>query len=171
MVVLYAAGLAAYCAIAVVTRGFYAQKDTRTPVKIASVMVVLNLALNLGLVWTPLREAGLALATAVTAWVNFFVSLSLLGRRQGTSWMGEVLSGSLRPVLAAGAMAGGTWFLYRWLGDALAGAGPAGAAAAVLGSVCAGGGLYIVLCILLREPSLKMWVGRILKRAGEGEEG
>jgi putative peptidoglycan lipid II flippase len=169
VVVLYAAGLAAYCAIAVVTRGFYALKDTRTPVKIASVMVVLNLALNLGLVWTPLREGGLALATALTAWVNFFVSLVLLGRRQGTSWMGDVLTQSLRPLLAAGAMALGTWFLYSRLATALAGGGKAGAAVAVLGSVCAGGGLYIILCILLRDPSLKMWVARILKR-GESED-
>jgi putative peptidoglycan lipid II flippase len=164
----YAVGLPAYCGIHVVTRGFYALKDTRTPVKIATLMVGVNLALNLVLVW-PMQEAGLALATAATAWLNFAACLLLLGRKMERSWVGEIVQGNARTALAAAIMAGGTFFLFRGLSRGLADAGTMGLIVSVLGSAAAGAGIYLVTCVLLREPSLAMWAGRVLRRSAEKE--
>ncbi len=66
VLVFYSLGLAAYFTQHVVVRTYYALQDSRTPAKVAMRMVLLNLAMNLALVF-PLQERGLALATAVCA--------------------------------------------------------------------------------------------------------
>jgi putative peptidoglycan lipid II flippase len=65
----FAPGVWAYSLNHVLTRAFYAQGDTRTPMKIAVAMVGLNLVLNLTLIWW-LREAGLAWSTSISATVQ-----------------------------------------------------------------------------------------------------
>ena len=62
------------------TPGYFARKDTRTPVRIAIVAMVVNLVLNLILIW-PLQHVGLALATALAAWLNAGLLASGLLRR------------------------------------------------------------------------------------------
>lgn len=74
----YSVGLPAYVLIKVLGPGFFAREDTVTPVKIAALCVAINLGLNL-LLMGPLLHVGIALATAISAWVNagllFFVLL------------------------------------------------------------------------------------------------
>lgn len=79
--VAYALGIPAYVLIKVLTPGFFARHDTRTPVRIAVSTLVLHLALNLTLIW-PLQHVGLALATAIAAWVNT-VALAVVLHRRG----------------------------------------------------------------------------------------
>ncbi|MEE2908421.1 MAG: murein biosynthesis integral membrane protein MurJ [Planctomycetota bacterium] len=76
----YASCVWAYSMIQVITRAFYAKGDTVTPVRIAISVVVLNLILNLVLIWTPLKEAGLAWSTAICATVQTAVLLRMLRR-------------------------------------------------------------------------------------------
>lgn len=90
VLVFYSIGVWAYCCLHVVNRAFYALKDMATPVKVGATMVLVNVALNLTLVW-PLREAGLALATAVTAMANLVVLLVLLSRRMSGLGLADLL--------------------------------------------------------------------------------
>jgi putative peptidoglycan lipid II flippase len=76
----YVVGLPAYVLIKVLTPGYFARKDTRTPVRIAIIAMVVNLALNLILIW-PLQHVGLALATALAAWLNAALLAGGLRRR------------------------------------------------------------------------------------------
>lgn len=76
----FAIGLPAYVLIKALSPGFFAREDTKTPVKVASVNVVLNIALAFGLMQV-LAHVGIALATAITAWVNVFVLAVILYRR------------------------------------------------------------------------------------------
>lgn len=75
----FALAIWAYSLNHVLTRAFYARGDTRTPMRVAIAMVILNIALNLALIW-PLREAGLAWATAISATVQC-IALIILARR------------------------------------------------------------------------------------------
>ena len=68
-------GLSAFMLIKVLAPGFYARQDVRTPVRIGVIAMVANMVFNLILV-VPLHmslkmgHVGLALATALAAWVN-----------------------------------------------------------------------------------------------------
>ncbi|MCK5892830.1 MAG: murein biosynthesis integral membrane protein MurJ [Endozoicomonadaceae bacterium] len=77
----YAVGLMAFMLIKVLAPGYFAQQNMKTPVKIAITTMVVNMALNLILVW-PLDHAGLALATSLSAWLN--AGLLFLGLRKTT---------------------------------------------------------------------------------------
>ena len=76
----FSLGLPANIFVKVLVPGFYARSDTRTPVRIALVAMAVNLALNLALV-VPLAHVGLALSTAVSAWVNAGLLYLTLHRR------------------------------------------------------------------------------------------
>ncbi|MBA3710134.1 MAG: murein biosynthesis integral membrane protein MurJ, partial [Planctomycetes bacterium] len=122
-------------------RGFHARRDQRTPMIVSLGMVALNLALNLVLVRTPLREAGLALATAISSLVGCLVYVVLL-KRLGAGVVIE-LSGIIRPTIAAVAMGAVViGFLHWWPQPEGRGSG---IAALRLASVVAlGGGAYLL---------------------------
>jgi putative peptidoglycan lipid II flippase len=76
----FATGIWAYSLNHVFTRAFYARGDTRTPMRIAVAMVILNLTLNWILMW-PLREAGLAWSTSICAAIQTLVLGAFLGHQ------------------------------------------------------------------------------------------
>lgn len=65
----YGAGLLAFMLIKILAPGYYARQNTKTPVKIGVWAMLLNMILNLILVW-PLDHVGLALATTLSAYFN-----------------------------------------------------------------------------------------------------
>jgi len=62
-------GLPAFCALPVLTRLFHSLGDSRTPVRVGAWCVAVGFAGTLALVG-PLGAGGLALSTALAAWVN-----------------------------------------------------------------------------------------------------
>lgn len=76
----YAASVWAYSMMHVLTRAFYALKDSRTPLRIALALVGFNLTLNLILIW-PLGAAGLAWSTAFSAALQVLLLLWAIRRR------------------------------------------------------------------------------------------
>lgn len=72
----YSCGLPAFILIKILTPGFYSRQDTKTPVKIGIIAMMANLGLNVLYVapWMyfgfPGAHAGLALATATSAFIN-----------------------------------------------------------------------------------------------------
>jgi putative peptidoglycan lipid II flippase len=123
-------------------RAFHARRDQRTPMRISLAMVTLNLALNLVLVRTPLREAGLALATAVSSFIGCAVYLVLL-HRHGTGalidWRGLV-----RPFIASLVMAAAVIALLWWWPQP-PGHGSGMAALRLGAAVALGMGLYVAI--------------------------
>lgn len=108
----YATAIWAYCLTQVLVRAFYARGEAMTPVRVAVAVVVLNLILNLTLIWTPLGVAGLAWSTAICAIVQVIVLSRLLGRRLPGLIDGPVLRGLARSVIV---------MIVTGLGAALAG--------------------------------------------------
>jgi putative peptidoglycan lipid II flippase len=80
----YAVGLPAVVLIRSAVASFYARADTTTPLIAALAAVGINVALKIVLV-TPLGVVGLALATAVGAWVNVLLLFALAYRRDWTA--------------------------------------------------------------------------------------
>jgi putative peptidoglycan lipid II flippase len=101
----FSIGLPAYVLIKVLTPGFYARSDTKTPVRIALVAMLVNLIGNLILIW-PLAHVGLALSTAISAWVNAGLLYWTLHRRGHFSIDARLRRSAVRLVAATLAMAG-----------------------------------------------------------------
>lgn len=72
--IFYSFGMIGYCYRDILTKTFYAMKNSRTPVYLGTIGVIINILLNL-ILYKPLGIGGLALATSLTALYN---SLSLL---------------------------------------------------------------------------------------------
>ena len=163
--VLFFYGMAvwAHAGVFVILRAFYALKDTRTPPKVAAWMVLLNLALNLTLVW-PLKEGGLALATSLCGGVQLAILILVLRRRIGLMGArGIILTGVKTALvsLAMGAAAFAGWYWF-W---------PTGARTIVrvgmlIVLLVVAVGIFIGGSLLLRMPELKQVV-RLRKRKSE----
>jgi len=78
----YAVGLWAFSAIRVVVSAFYALQDTKTPVRVAVVSLVVNIIMGIILMF-PLKHGGLALATSIASAVNIILLTVVLHRRTG----------------------------------------------------------------------------------------
>ena len=78
----YAIGLAAYAAVRILAQSFYALKDTITPAKVGICAVIVNVLLNLMLMYH-LGAGGLALATSIAAFFNAFWLFYLLRKKLG----------------------------------------------------------------------------------------
>ena len=76
----FAIGLPAFILAKVLSPGFYANQDTKTPFKIAMVSVAVNLFFNLVLMG-PMRHVGMALATSIAGWVNVVMMAMILRKR------------------------------------------------------------------------------------------
>lgn len=79
--VAFAAGLPAFVLIKVLSPGFFARQDTKTPMKFAGISVAINLVLGLALFFGPLGFLGLALATSIAGWTNALLLGITLHRR------------------------------------------------------------------------------------------
>ena len=78
----FAIGVLAHSGVEILSRGFYALADTRTPVTIAVISMALNIALAAVLIG-PLELRGLAAALTIAGIVEFAVLVVLLHRRLG----------------------------------------------------------------------------------------
>ncbi len=79
--VAFAIGIQFFMVIKVLASGFYARKNVITPVKIAVVSLLVNVASNFILIH-PLAHAGLALSTSIAAMVNAGLLLMLLLKKK-----------------------------------------------------------------------------------------
>ena len=148
----FALGLPAYVLIKALVPGLFAREDTKTPVKVAAAAMVLNVALALVLMQF-LAHVGIALATALSAWVNAGALAWLLHRRG--HWMPDARLRTRAPrILAAAAgMALGLWAAAAWLAAPLTGGTPARVAA--LAALVTGGlALFAVLARITGAASI-----------------
>lgn len=104
-----APGLAAFSAVNLLVRAFYALGDTLTPMRISLFCLGLNLVLSLWWVG-PLRQAGLGLANTATSVINVWLLTRALRLKLRTLDFGE-LRARLRVLIPAALLAGGVaWF-------------------------------------------------------------
>jgi putative peptidoglycan lipid II flippase len=106
----FSVGLPSYILVKVLTPGFYARSDTRTPVRYATISMVVNLVLNLALI-VPLRHMGPPLATAIASTVNVALLYRTLARRGQFVPDAQLRRRAPRLLVAALAMGAAMFFL------------------------------------------------------------
>jgi len=102
--VFYSIGLFSYSGIKILVSCFYSLKDTLTPVKIAGLSLLLNIILNLALMF-PLRIGGLALSASISGIFNFLALFYVLRKRMGRMDGRKILNSFLKVIMAGLSMA------------------------------------------------------------------
>ena len=113
----YSLGLPGFAGIKLVTPLFYSLKDTATPVRVGVYALVLNIALNLifiALFSGSLSNGGPALATSISAYMNFSVLLAIFRARFGSGVSARAIARSIgRIAVCSAVMAAGCVFAVR----------------------------------------------------------
>lgn len=158
----YAAGLIGHSAMEVLTRAFYAQHDTKTPVIIGTIAMGLNVVFSFAfarvfsqLGWMP--HGGLALANSLATALEATALFIFMRRRLNGIEGAYIARGFAACASAALAMAIGLWAWLQATGDL-----PRWLVA--LGGVVLGGILYGAGVLLLRVPELQTLLNAIARR-------
>ncbi len=113
-------GLPAYVVTRALTPGFFAREDTVTPVRVSIVVVVASVGLALSLM-PFIQHVGIALATALTAWLNAGLLAFILHRRGLFAVDRRLKRAAPRIVVSAGLMGVVVWGAAELLRVPLAG--------------------------------------------------
>lgn len=101
----YASAIWAFSMLQIVNRAYYALHDTTTPLVMSIVNIVLNLVVELPLLWmSNLGEAGMAVGTCVSFVVQAIVMLYMLDRRIGGLELGRLIAPAAKMLLATAVM-------------------------------------------------------------------
>lgn len=112
----FSLGVPAYVLIKVLTPGFYARQDTKTPVRLAVVSMLVNLTGNLlSVLVLNAGFVGIALSTAVAAWVNVLLLYGSLHRRDHLQLDARFKAKALRIIGSSVAMGVALFILNPWL--------------------------------------------------------
>ncbi len=168
----YAPAIWAYSMNQLLTRVFYARDDARTPVRVAAGMVLLNLVLNLTLMWLPapanpmgprLGVAGLAWSTAICATLQCVILLMLVRRHVERPLDRAVVGGWLRTAVATLAMAAAVWVVVRlgptWFDRTTESLGRGGSIVLLVAAVATGGAVMMLVARLLGMAELRWALG------------
>lgn len=160
--VFYSLGLFAHSGIEILSRGFYAMADTRTPVAFAVLSMLVNLVLSAALVW-PFGIEGLAAALSVAAIVEFVLLLRTLGRRLGRLLDATFAFAVSRSVLATVLMAEvvALWLAGLRLAGMLDLGNKSEAAFATAGGMALGAIVYFFTTRLLGSEEARLLVERL----------
>jgi len=145
----YCIGLAAYGAILIVLRGFYAVQNTLTPLLISVAAIIINLLFSLLLVG-PMEHRGLALAYSIAGIAQCLLLMFFLRRKIGPMGIKELLISIVKIVAASLAMALAVWGAEE-LCEALFGIGNKMAQVIQVGAgVGVGVIVYVVITALMK---------------------
>jgi putative peptidoglycan lipid II flippase len=154
----YGVGLIGHSVVEVITRAFFALKDTRTPVMIGAGAMILNVIFSLlfsrlfsSMGFLP--HGGLALANSAATTIEMLGLVILLRRRIGGIDLPTMLNSSWRAAVASGVMGVGLAVWLNVIGNApnlVIGLGGAG-----LGAV-----IYFVCAFVLRSPEIRLLLRR-----------
>jgi len=109
----YSIGLPALASVKLIVPAFYSTRDTKTPVIIASISLVLNIVLNIVFMqffFKRVQNGGPALATALATFFDFFALFIIFRIRYGPMGTMEILRSFSKIFLCAGIMGVACWF-------------------------------------------------------------
>jgi putative peptidoglycan lipid II flippase len=152
--VFFAVALWAQAGTALLVRVLFALQDVITPLKIALVVIIANIAFSILLV-RPLAQGGLALATSLAAALNMGLLVMALRRRLGGLELGQLARGFLQASAGAAVLALAGAGAYRLLAGAGAGVS-LGQLLAVLVAMAVAGGAYALFELVIGSPEARV---------------
>ena len=164
----FATGLPAFVLIKVLSPGFFARQDTRSPMIYAVVSMIANMVLSPLLVWPlGIGYLGIPIATSIAAWINTGLLAWFLVQRGHLAVDARLRARLPRFALAAAIMAGLLWpavdALWPWLSGAVW-----QRVLSILVVVIGGAAVYAAACLLLRAATIGE-VKAALRRSGPAD--
>lgn len=158
----YAAGLLGHSIMEVLTRAFYARQDTKTPVIIGTIAMLLNVVLSIAfsrwfasIGWMP--HGGLALANSVATALEAAVLFITMRKRLKGIEGRHILRGAVSALIAAAGMTLALVGLLNY-GKALS------VWMLVPAAVTLGGAAYFGILFILRAPELSYIMNGVMRR-------
>lgn len=151
-----APGLLCFAWVKVSVSGFYAMKNTKTPVTIAFASMVTNTVLIIAMV-RPLGFVALPLATTIAYGLNFALLYVFLGRRYGALWDSAMAVSLSKIVVSAAAMAAVMHFTLGAMTDRFNTGGLLNEIFLVAAPLGAGCATYAALCYATRIPEFQVF--------------
>ncbi|MEQ9643650.1 MAG: murein biosynthesis integral membrane protein MurJ [Alphaproteobacteria bacterium] len=162
--VAFAIGVPAYVLVKVLGPGYFARQDTRTPVRVALLALALNIVLAVALL-PFLAHVGLALATALAAWLNAGLLAAGLWRRGHWTADARLRRTVVGMLLASVGLAALLWGLELLLAAGFAGG--SGARVLALAALVVGGLVgYAALAQLAGAVDWRELPGLMRRRSG-----
>lgn len=142
---IYAIAVWAFSLQQIVGKAYYALHDTWTPLAMSVVTLFVNVVVEIPLMWTPLKESGMAVGTAVSFIVQALVMLWLLQKRVGGLGMKSLIGFTVKVAFATALMALACWGVSKssWFP---ADPGRAAALARLILFMTVGGAVYLGAC-------------------------
>ncbi|MEQ9489956.1 MAG: murein biosynthesis integral membrane protein MurJ [Alphaproteobacteria bacterium] len=162
----FALGLPAYVLIKALAPGFFAREDTSTPVKIAIAAMAVNLVLAIGLMQV-LDHVGIALATALAAWINAGLLASILARR-GLFAVDARLRRAMPRLMLSAAVMGGTVYFAAGRAQPLIEDGELVRGVVLAGLIAGGMAVYAVMAQITGAADFRD-LRRMLKRPAKSK--
>jgi len=162
----YALGLCFISATRLVVSAYYATQDTKTPAKIAVVVLVANAILN-WILMHPLKQGGIALATSIASVINFGLLIYFFERRFGVLNWSTIRRSLLKIGLSSFVMGIFCLLFLRWAGfDTSASIG--WKALVLFGTIGGGLGIYLITSSILKVDELSTFKKYLTSR-GKGK--
>jgi putative peptidoglycan lipid II flippase len=152
----YALGLIGHSGVEILVRAFYALHDTKTPVLLGILSLIINLIISLSLI-NVLGVTGLALANTIAALVEMVLLIVMIRKRLGGLDDRRLALSALKTTAAAVVMGVAVW---GFLGVAT----HAGVIIRAFGGIIIGMGVFFVVAWLLRSEELHGVLGVVRRR-------
>ena len=107
---IFALGLPAYILIKILVTCFFAREDTKTPLYVSIVSVIVNIVLSILLI-SSMREMGIALATAISAWANILMLFIIFCKKHNFFLDTKLIKNIMKILIATLLMILGCYFL------------------------------------------------------------
>ncbi|MBA7561211.1 Lipid II flippase MurJ [subsurface metagenome] len=161
ILIFHSLGLIFFGLLMILNRIFYAFKNVKTPLKVASFFIIVNLILD----WILIRfmdVGGLALSTTLVALCSVAILIIILRKKIGNFGGRRIFVAYGKILATAAIMSIVLYFLWRWLENfAYQGLWPL--ILLLFLAIVAGAGIYIACTILFKMEEVKFVVGLFKK--------
>ncbi len=158
----FSLSLFAQSLIPLLARSFYALHDTKTPVKVAVISVIVNTAFALVLAG-PLGVMGLALAFSVSSLTNMFMLIWLLRRRVGYLDDEKIIRSTLKLIGISALMGGFVWITRYVMSLGINMRTFIGIFIQGVGSGAVGIIVYLILAVIFKCDEIKIITDRLIR--------
>ncbi len=158
----YSFGIWAIVGVRVLAGTFYSLQDTKTPVKVAVLAMILNIILSL-ILMRPLKHNGLAFANAIASMSNFVLLFYFLRRRLGGIGTRKIVVSFVKILTASAVMGLAGWTVLQgeiWTSSGHVLLKSVWLSATILMCI----GIYMLLMYLLRSEEMNYVTDRVKER-------